>query len=62
MHNTMYGQNTFSVVSDALIRDRDWVHLAVTYNATTYSLNKSAFDSNYTTSLFLSHVFLSSHN
>lgn len=36
MHNTMYGQNTFTVVSDALIRDRDWVHLAVTYNATTY--------------------------
>lgn len=36
MHNTMYGQSTFTVVSDAVIRDRDWVHLAVTYNSTTY--------------------------
>ncbi|XP_057304151.1 uncharacterized protein LOC130641387 isoform X2 [Hydractinia symbiolongicarpus] len=35
IHTNLQGETLFAVVSDAVITDKDWAHIAVTYNSTT---------------------------
>ena len=34
MHNDINGKTTFLAISDAIVADKDWFHVAVTYNST----------------------------